>query len=383
MKQMKGVSCIKRGSSEYWSAQIDGRKLYCGKGDKGKKMAEAAKAKHIARQYEDREAAVGLKVRKVELKTINALSNWYMTRPSIQEKKGYRRKIFASAHLLNHLGHKSIMQFEVDHQEDYREVRKKEGAADGTIDVEIQLLRAMFNLARKRKKILPHTMPGEFIIKKHTNPRPRVTDKQYNELLNHADQDFKDVLVCGYESAMRSDEIATLTARQVKLDVTHISGQVVDYIDLGIFDTKTGARRTVPVSPTLKEVLKRRLEGLEPEDYVFKNNGRRFSNFLISAKMNRLCNSIDIPHGDKVFNKKGEKIGIVFHSLRHTRISKWVESGLSDEIIRRASGHKSLSAYQQYIKLDPLTVMRLVKAPEENNQKTGKTGIKTAESPVK
>jgi len=33
----------------------------------------------------------------------------------------------------------------------------------------------------------------------------------------------------------------------------------------------------------------------------------------------------------------------------------------SDEIIRRATGHKSLEAYRQYVKLDPHAAMRLVK----------------------
>jgi len=32
----------------------------------------------------------------------------------------------------------------------------------------------------------------------------------------------------------------------------------------------------------------------------------------------------------------------------------------SDKIIRRAAGHKSLGAYQQYIRLDATSVMRLV-----------------------
>ena len=41
--------------------------------------------------------------------------------------------------------------------------------------------------------------------------------------------------------------------------------------------------------------------------------------------------------------------------------------GFSDEIIRRATGRKSLEAYQQYIKLDPHAVMRLVK--DEHQEK--------------
>ena len=64
-------------------------------------------------------------------------------------------------------------------------------------------------------------------------------------------------------------------------------------------------------------------------------------------------------------------------TIRHTRASKWVEAGFSDEIIRRATGHRSLAAYQQYVKLDPYAIMRLVDTGEI---KPDKIGIKTAES---
>ena len=56
-------------------------------------------------------------------------------------------------------------------------------------------------------------------------------------LLKKANPDLKNVLICGYESAMRSSEIGNLIGRQVHLNVKHISGGIVDYIDLGIFDT--------------------------------------------------------------------------------------------------------------------------------------------------
>jgi hypothetical protein len=49
--------------------------------------------------------------------------------------------------------------------------------------------------------------------------------------------------------------------------------------------------------------------------------------------------------------------------------------GFSDEIIRRATGHKSLEAYRNYVKLDPHVVMRLVK-----DSKTDNSGTKLVQS---
>jgi len=60
-----------------------------------------------------------------------------------------------------------------------------------------------------------------------------------------------------------------------------------------------------------------------------------------------------------------ERVGIVFHGLRHARTSKWIQMGFSDEIIRRATGHRSLAAYQNYVELDPHAMMRLVQEDEK------------------
>ena len=39
-KNIKGVTCSKRKGVVYWYARINGEKRYCGKGDKGKNLAE-------------------------------------------------------------------------------------------------------------------------------------------------------------------------------------------------------------------------------------------------------------------------------------------------------------------------------------------------------
>jgi integrase len=367
---MKGVTC----KNGYYYARVDGDLKYCGKGDKGRKLAEAARKKFDVKQYENREVNAGLKVKKIGFKKIKDLANWYMTLPTIQQQKIYPRKITLSANLLDYFGNRAVNRLEADHQEQYRIYRKGQGVMDGTIDLEIRLLSAMYHLALKRKKINADSMPGEFVTKGGIIPRRIITDDEYDKILEHADTDFKDVLICGYESAMRSSEICKITAGQVHLDIKHISGAVLDYIDLGIFDTKTGVRRNIPISARLKEVLQRRIKDLNPDEYVFTNKGKRYYKELITIQMKTTCDRAGVIYGDKPVNKQGERIGIVFHCLRHTRTTKWVEAGFSDEIVRRATGHKSLEAYQRYVKLDPAAVMRLVEIePIQNESKKKKS----------
>ncbi len=373
MAKMKGVRCIERNGSQYWYAALGGKSpQYCGKGEKGSKLAVAARSKFVAKKYEAREAAAGMKVKKVEFKTVKDMVNWYMLLPKIQKQESYNRKTNACTHLLDYFGSRPVHGTESDDIERYRESRK---AAPNTVNVEVATLSAIYNEARKAKKIHADMLPGEFFIEQDINPRPLVSDEQHEQLLEVVKSDFFDVLVCGYESAMRSGEIANLRAYQVHLDsvASEVPKRLVDYLDLGIFDTKNKTRRTVPVSPALKEVLQRRLEGLEAEDHVFTvtgENKRPWTVTQISKRFEYACKRAEVPYGDKLFNEKGERIGIVFHCLRHTRTTKWVEMGFSDEIIRRATGHKSLEAYQRYVKLDPSAVMRLVEKPDTNRIKS-------------
>jgi len=281
----------------------------------------------------------------------------------------YGRKTNGCKHLIDYFGKLKINQIEGSDQERYRAHRKQKGAKDGTINVEIENLSAIYNLALKDKKIRFEDKPGRFVFKFSHNPRRVITDTEYQNLLKRADHDLRDLIIAGYESAMRAGEICKLTASKVHLDIKHISGKTVDYIDLGVFDTKNKTRRTVPISPEFKEVLQRRLQGLGPEDRIFTKDGRKWYINKIALEMAAaLCKKAEIPYGDNTLNKKGERIGIVFHCFRHTRITIWVEMGFSDEIIRRASGHKDLKAYRNYVKLDPSVVMRLVESETVQNR---------------
>ena len=362
-EKIKGVTC----KNGYWYATVEGKQKCCGKDNKGYNLAKAARMKWEVKQYENREVNAGLKVKKVQLKSVTDLSNWYMTLPSVQEQKIYLRKIHASKHLIEYFGNKPLNLIETNEQERYRQYRSGQGVASGTIDLELKLLRTMYRKAIKSKLIPVDFLPGEFVMRDKIIPRRIITDAEFELLLQNAKPDYQDVLICAYETAMRSKEICNLTVRQVHLDIKHISGAVLDYIDLGIFDTKTGARRTIPVSARLKEVLQRRIIDLDSDDIVFTTeSGIRYTIDTIKVRMKAACKKANIIYGDKPVNTKGERIGIVFHCFRHTRTTKWVEMGFSDEIVRRASGHKTLEAYQQYIKLDPCAVMMLVENPKQD-----------------
>ena len=225
----------------------------------------------------------------------------------------------------------------------------------------MRLLRAALNSALAESKILRDMMPGKYLMEGESAPRRLITDDEYAALLAACrDPDYADILVTAWHTGMRISEIATVTASQCKLSVLHFTGQRLSYISLGVFDTKTGAERTIPVGEELKAVLDRRLVGLAPEDPVFTLDGKRATENGIRKRLQTVCARAGVIYGDAPRNAKGDRTGVVFHCFRHTRISRWVEAGYSDEIIRRASGHEDMKSYRKYVHLDARSVMRLV-----------------------
>ncbi len=159
---LKGITSITRNGTTYWYARVNGRRVYCGKDKEGKELAEAARKKYDAERYERRQRGAGIKVTKVELRTIKELADWYMQLPAIQKLEAYDRMVDAVANLYKYFGKSAITQAESEEQDRYRQWRREQGAQDSTVDYEIGILRRMFKKAIKAKKTPPDILPGEF-----------------------------------------------------------------------------------------------------------------------------------------------------------------------------------------------------------------------------
>ena len=115
-KRVHGIYPVERNGATYWYGRKDGRTVYYGKGDKGKKIGEAAKAKEITRKYEDREVQSGLKTKRVELRTVRALFLWYLELPEVQRLDSYENRVDLAGHLTDFFGDKFITACDPDGQ---------------------------------------------------------------------------------------------------------------------------------------------------------------------------------------------------------------------------------------------------------------------------
>lgn len=139
---------------------------------------------------------------------------------------------------------------------------------------------------------------------------------------------FKPVLLTGYHTGMRLEEILTLTWDRVDLERgrLYLPGHL----------TKTGQDRTVPITPTLRRELQRlrgqdgvtRIQGL-----VFNRGGEKLNHTY--REVQRLCEE----QGIKDF---------VFHDLRHCAVTNLADAGVDTETIMKIVGHSSVEMFLRY-----------------------------------
>ena len=234
---------------------------------------------------------------------------------------------FGSNRLLQDLTAKDV--------EAFRQEQGKSRAV-ATVNVDHSYLKHMLKQAMRRD-LVTRNVASLVSAPKPKNARSRVLEpEEWSRLYGAALVWFKPVLLTGYHTGMRLEEILTLTWDRVDLE----KGRVF----LPGHLTKTGQERLVPLTPTLWQEFHRlrvkdgvtRIQGL-----VFQREGKKLSHTY--RHIQRLC--------------KEQKIGdFVFHDLRHCAVTNLADSGVDTETIMKIVGHSSVEMFLRYrtVKADRL-----------------------------
>lgn len=295
------------------------------------------------------------------------MMNWFMELAAKQKKQStYTRYVYCAGHLARYFGKRPVTGIEAVDLEQYRVNRRAEGASHAAIDLDLRLMRAIYNKAKQNKMIPAEAGPGKYKEVNTSDSRRPVTDEEYEKLLKDEESpDFRDFMICAYETSMRPAEIAGLEVRHVRFGevISEVPKRVADYLDVEDVKSKKKPkeRKCVPISDELEKILKPRMEGLQPTDLVFTNKGKPWSD--ISHRFRRLCKKAGVFHSiHKIYtDSQGREIsGIDFYCFRATRITKWAEL-YNDNVVWLASGHKNPQIFRdRYLKLNAAAVMPLV-----------------------
>ena len=207
----------------------------------------------------------------------------------------------------------------------YIRQREQEGIAANTIRLDLALLSRLYKFAIQKWSLESLSNPVKAVERPSTasSARTRRLEKGEEEkLLAAAHDDLKPIIRFALETAMRREEIASLTWKQVDLKnrTAHLP------------KTKNGSARSVPLSSAAIAILQGMPHNIDGTIFNLTKD-------QITDRM-------------RVTVKRGELKDLRFHDLRHEATSRLFETGRLDMMeIATITGHKSLSMLSRYTHL--------------------------------
>ena len=203
---------------------------------------------------------------------------------------------------------------------EYIKDREAQGKSGATIVREINMLSRLFNVAAASWDMESLQNP----VKKALKPKVakgrerRLEEGEEERLLKAAWPPFRPIIKFALETAMRRDEIASLTWDHVNLEKRCCF----------LPETKNGTSRSVPLSPEALRILEA-LPGREGQVFGMQD-------YTVTKYMVKACKAAGIEN-------------LTFHDLRHEAISRLFENTDLDVMeIKAISGHKSMQMLARY-----------------------------------
>ncbi|KAF5037400.1 Tyrosine recombinase XerC [anaerobic digester metagenome] len=204
------------------------------------------------------------------------------------------------------------------------------------------LLRRMVNFALKRKLwrgTSPFGVTSDFKMPKVENKSERyLTAEECDRLLDELEKrspQTRDMAALSLRTAMRSTEIFELRGKDIDLDRGSI-----------FIEAKAGKRYELYVAKDVLEMLRRYQRA--PQEFIFQNrNGNKLE--LISKSFTRAVDALKL--NDGITDKRSK---VWFHTLRHSCISRWAQSGrFSINELMEAARHETMAMTLRYAHLIP------------------------------
>jgi integrase len=204
-----------------------------------------------------------------------------------------------------------------------------EGAANGTVNRSLALLRRMLNLAREDGKLM--TVPKIRMLKPGPARKGFLERGKFEELLANFPLNLQPTVTFLYYCGVRVGE-----AKQIEWPQVDITSAVIRLEDE---QTKSGDPRTVPLPDVLVGMLKMQ----EPK------TGRVFDATNLRKAWQHACVSTGLGTLTKVEGKRDKRYtGLLVHDLRRSAVRNLIRAGVPEKVAMAISGHKTRAVFDRY-----------------------------------
>jgi integrase len=246
------------------------------------------------------------------------------------EKKSLRElKARIKKHLLPAFGEIRAAEFGSVHLRQYVAKRRRQGAANGTVNRELAIISRAFHLAHAADPPLVLRIPHIQKLPENNVREGFMEHSQYQKLLNSLPSHLKPLFVVGYHVGCRRGELRSIRPEQVNLGSKEIR--------LSGNQTKNARPRTLPIYGDMAVWLQWQLDDLKenwPEClWLFHYRGRRIGSHLKGWAT--ACQAAGLP-------------GLLFHDLRRTAVRNMERAGIPRKVAMAISGHRTESIYRRY-----------------------------------
>lgn len=221
----------------------------------------------------------------------------------------------------------------------YVQERKFEGAANATINRELEIVRRGFVLGAREEPPLVFDAPHFPKLPEKNARQGFLEHYQYEKLLEKLPPELKALFVCGYHVGARKGELRKTRWEWIdwEADVIRVPGAM----------TKNSAPRTLPIYGDMMRWLEDQREKCPAGNpYVFFGRWRAPGERRIGGE-GKFPVSPALHGWDEACKAAGLG-GLKMHDLRRSAVRNMKRAGVVDSVAMKITGHKTRSMYERY-----------------------------------